>query len=863
MRYSGWTISLTTLALALALAAAPAAAETQTGNYALPSMSLGDALREVARQNGIDLLVDDRLVAGRKAPPLSGSYSVESAIAALLQGSGLTSRQVDGTWVIRASDRPLGPGAAEALAGNEDVIIVTGTNVRGAQPTSPVITITRADIERAQPGSAEELMRKLPQNVASGVNQENFGTTGAGADITDHGAGVNLRGLGQRATLTLLNGRRLAPSGVGNFVDISLIPITAVERVEIVTDGASAIYGSDAVGGVVNFIMRRDFSGLETLVQSGTTTQGGGDQLLVGATGGGHWAGGHALVSLEHRRDQAVRAGQRDFTVNLPDDWSLLPRERRNSLMGVVAQDLTPTLSIEANALYADRRTSRSFFIGGPVVPVDARARATTIGGTAALKWSPIADWSIEASAGWFRSRNKEQQDQPQGQGLVNRFDAESRILEFGLKADGTLVDLPGGPLKLAAGANYRREAYASEFETQVNPANPQSGSQRVSSLFGELYVPLVGADNRIPLIERLVVTAAARLDHYSSLKTSVDPKFGLLWSPHPGLNFRTSYSTSFRAPLLSEQLGYYNAFLFPSALLYVDPSEAIPGVGAALIGANPNVGPEKSKSWTAGFDWKPPAIPGLSMSASYYAIRFTNRIALPTQQIVIVGDPALAPVVTINPGVDLATSLLDGAGNVLDFSGPGFTNGNATPADIVVIVDARISNTAETRTNGLDLGLRYDWTLGVNRFQVDLNANKVFRFNDRLTASSPLIKTLNTPFQPIDLRLRAGLAWSRGPWAANSAVNYTDHYRDNRAGRDDRVKSFTTVDAGLSYDFGEAQERALNGLRLALNVQNLFDQKPPNLGLEPGQSRGIGFDPVNATGRGRFISVQLRKRWQ
>ena len=132
-----------------------------------------------------------------------------------------------------------------------------------------------------------------------------------------------------------------------------------------------------------------------------------------------------------------------------------------------------------------------------------------------------------------------------------------------------------------------------------------------------------------------------------------------------------------------------------------------------------------------------------------------------------------------------------------------------------------------------------------------------------RLTASSPLIKTLNTPFQPIDLRLRAGLAWSRGPWAANSAVNYTDHYRDNRAGRDDRVKSFTTVDAGLSYDFGEAQERALNGLRLALNVQNLFDQKPPNLGLEPGQSRGIGFDPVNATGRGRFISVQLRKRWQ
>ncbi|QNM83348.1 TonB-dependent receptor [Sphingomonas sabuli] len=860
MRYPSWSTSLTSLALALA--AAPAAAAAQPGNYALPSMSLGAALREVARQNGIDLLVDDRLVAGRRAPPLSGAYSVESAIAALLQGSGLTSRQVDGTWVISASEQPEGPGDAGALADNEDVIVVTGTNVRGAQPTSPVITISRADIDRAQPGSAEELMRKLPQNVASGVAQENFGTTGAGADITDHGAGVNLRGLGQRATLTLLNGRRLAPSGSGSFVDISLIPITAVQRVEIVTDGASAIYGSDAVGGVVNFILRRDFDGLETVAQAGTTTQGGGDQLLLGATGGRRWTGGHGLLSYEYRRDRLVRADQRDFTLNLPDEWSLFPDERRHSLFGAVGQEISPTLSIDANFLYTDRRTARSFFIAGPVVPVDARARARTIGGTAALRWTPIGDWTVEASAGWYRARTDEQQNQPQGQGLFNRFDTENRILELGLKADGTIVDLPGGPLKLALGAAHRREAYASEFETQVNPVNPQSGKRRVSSLYGEIYTPLVGEANRLPLVEKLIVTAAARLEHYSNLKTSVDPKLGLLWSPGHGLDLRASYSTSFRAPLLSEQLGFYNAFLFPSSLLYIDPSEAIPGVGAALVGANPDVGPEKSRSWTAGFDWKPPSVPGLSLTASYYAIRFTNRIALPTEQIVIVGDPALAPAVTLNPDVGYVTAILDGAGNVLDFSGPGFTNGNATPADVVVIVDARVSNTAETRTNGLDLGLRYDWTLGRHQLRFDLNANKVFRFDDRLTTTSPAIKTVNTPFHPIDLRFRAGLGWSLGPWAANAALNYTDGYRDNRAGRDDKVDSFTTVDAGLVYDFGTGRTAPLDRLRIAFNVQNLFDQDPPSLGLEPGQTRGIGFDPVNATGRGRFVSLQLRKSW-
>lgn len=864
MFHRSWKTPL--MSVALGLAAMPAhAAQSTPSQYALPAMPLGQALKEVARLSGRNLLVDDRLVAGRTAPALSGSYTPEDAVAALLAGSGLQSRAVEGTLIITASPTSL---AAPVLAVPEDqdgegeVIIVTGTNVRGAQPTSPVIAITRKEIERSAPGSVEELMRKLPQNLASGVAQENFGTTGTGADITDHGAGVNLRGLGQRATLTLLNGRRLAPSGSGSFVDISLIPITAVDRVEIVTDGASAIYGSDAVGGVVNFILREGFAGLEALAQAGTTTEGGGEQLLIGTTGGQRWDGGHALLSYEYRRDREIFADERSFTVDLPDEWSLLPRERRHSLFGLVEQDLTDTLKLEANALFSERVTTRSFFIAGPVVPVEAWARARTVGGTTALQWAPGGSWRVEASAGWYRSRTREEQNQPEGQGLFNRFDTENRILDFGLKADGTLFELRGGPLKLALGGQHRYEHYASEFETQVNPANPEAGSRRVSSLFGELFIPLIGAPNRRPLFEKLIVTAAARLDHYSKLGTSVDPKIGLLWSPVKGLDLRGSYSTSYRAPLLSETLGYYNAYLFPAALLYINPGEAPPGVGAALIGANPNVRPERSKSWTLGLDWKPPEVPGLTLNATYYRIRFSNRIALPTEQIVVVGDPALAPIVTIAPDIADVTSLLGGAGQVLDFSGPGFTNGNATPADVVVVVDTRISNTAETRTSGLDVGLGYDWHLGGHAFGFNLNASKVFKFDDRLTSASPLISTLDTPFHPVDWRARAGLHWTFGPIAANLALNYTDSYRDNRAGRDDKVGSFTTVDAGFAYDFGQAPSAVLDRLKLALNVQNLFDEDPPFLAPEPGFTRGIGFDPVNATSRGRFVSLQLRKAW-
>jgi outer membrane receptor protein involved in Fe transport len=837
-------------------------AQTSQLMFALPAMPLGEALRAVARQGGRSVVVDDRLVAGRMAPPLSGQLTPEQAIDRLLAGTGLASRNVEGTLVISGPPSATASGSAQATAQTDETIVVTGTHVRGALPTSPVLSITRSDIERQAPASVEELFRKLPQNVASGVGQENFGTTGTGADITDHGAGLNLRGLGQRATLTLVNGRRIAPAGTGSFVDVSLIPISAVDRVEIVTDGASAIYGSDAVGGVVNLILKQDFSGLETIAQGGTTTRGGGEQLLLGGTAGDHWNSGHALLAYEFRADQPIRAGDRRFTINLPDDWMLLPGERRHSIYGTIEQQLAPKLTFELSGLFASRETQRSFFIAGPVVPVDARAHARTYGGTAALRWAPVGDWQIEGSAGWYRDKTSEEENQPAGQGLVNRFNTDNSIADFTFKANGSLIHLPGGAAKLALGGEYRHEHFSSFFETLVNLPNPQEGSRNVSSLYGEIYGPLVGSGNRLPGVERLAISAAGRLDHYQGIGTSTDPKLGILWSPAAGLNLRSSWSTSFRAPLLSETLGYYNAFLFPAALLFVDPSQGIPGVGGVLIGSNPKVKPERSRSLTIGADWAPPKLPGLKLNATYYAIRFSNRIGFPSDQIVVVGDPALAPIVTLNPDVSEVTSLLNEAGQVLDFSGPGFTNGNATPADVVLLVDVRSSNTAETRTSGLDLTAAYDWNIGAHAFHADLNVNRVFHFTDRLTATSPAIDTLNTPFHPVGFRARAGLAWTYAHVSADVALNYTEHYHDNRANRDERVASFTTVDAGLAYDFGKTGS-ITDRLRLALAIQNLFDQRPPRLANEPGFTRGIGYDPVNANGRGRVVSVQLRKAWR
>lgn len=842
-------------ALACSTGAHAQAANAQT--YELPTQDLAAALREVAARSGRNLVVSSELVAGLRSPRLSGVYTPEAAVRALLADSSLTVRLVDGAFVITGT-----PAQAEGKSESEaGTIVVTGTNIRGAPPTSPVILVGREEIEASGSTSVEQLMRKVPQNSGSGVNQETFLVVGAGADSTEHGAGLNLRGLGQRATLVLVNGRRIAPSGAGSFVDVSLIPLSAIERVEILTDGASAIYGSDAVGGVVNFIMRDDFEGIETRLQAGTATEGDGDQLIAGVTGGTGWGGGRAMLSYEYRRDDGIKAGDRPFTINLPPETTILPRERRHSLFGLVNQEVAPDLELDVTGSFARRDTSRTYFISGIPLPVGAVAEAETSSITGTLSYRLGSDWLVRASTGWSRSVTEQMQSQPGGEELINRFDSRGEIFDYGLQADGSLFSLPAGDVKLALGAQGRRESHVDIFETGTTPLREKRAKRDVHSLFGEMLIPVFSAANRLPGLEQLTLTGALRYEHYDRFGGSWDPKVGVLWSPLDGLTFRASYGTSFRAPLLSETTGLYNIFYFPPALLTV--AGPVPdGVVLATAGTDPDIGPEQSRSWTAGFDFKPPFAPGLELSANYYSIRFSERIALPAPTIAVIGNPAFEPIITRMPSLDLVNSLIEGAGTVFDISGPNFTPGGAQPGDVTVVVDNRFGNTAVTKTSGIDFLLSYAFEVGRNRFVADLNANYILTFEDRLTRSAPAISALNRPFRPVDLQARGGLSWTRDQWGANLFINFVDDYVDDRRPVTRRVDSFTTFDLGLSYAFGREQEDRPPPFRVAFHVENLFDADPPLLLPDPLVSSGLGYDPVNASGRGRTVSLQLRAAW-
>ena len=177
-----------------------------------------------------------------------------------------------------------------------------------------LIVLDRDDIRASGELTLARLLRQLPQNA--NPTNETYGSLLNTAGNKTGAATVNLRGLGSESTLILVDGRRVGYSGIlGGVTDISTIPLSMVERVEILLDGASAVYGSDAVGGVVNIITRQDYSGVELDINYSRPHKSGYDERKVSLATGLAWSGGRARFGFEHFRDSGLDASQRDSAV--------------------------------------------------------------------------------------------------------------------------------------------------------------------------------------------------------------------------------------------------------------------------------------------------------------------------------------------------------------------------------------------------------------------------------------------------------------------------------------------------------------------------------------------------------------------
>jgi iron complex outermembrane receptor protein len=212
--------------------------------------------------------------------------------------------------------------AADAAAQAVDTtpvqrVEITGSSIKriDAETALPVQIVTRREIERSGVTSVEQLLQSITAAASMG------GTIGAtGAGMSTYGlSSVSLRGLGEERTLVLVNGRRLAPfaSGGGATVNVNAIPLAAIERVEVLKDGASSIYGSDAVAGVVNFILTKNFQGIELSAKAGAPTRSGGGESAGAAIVAGfgdlardRWS---ATFSASFEKDGALASKDRSF----------------------------------------------------------------------------------------------------------------------------------------------------------------------------------------------------------------------------------------------------------------------------------------------------------------------------------------------------------------------------------------------------------------------------------------------------------------------------------------------------------------------------------------------------------------------
>lgn len=236
---------------------------------------------------------------------------------------------------------------AQSPSEDDSGIVVTGSRIRGAAIASDVVTLDQQAIVEAGQIDLGEAIRSLPQNFGGGQNPG----VGSGAGLINNNinstSGANLRGIGPDATLTLLNGHRLPYDSAFGSVDISAIPLAALDRIEVVPDGASALYGSDAVAGVVNVILRRDFEGVATSAQLGISTDGGYFRQQADIVGGTVWDNGGFLLAYDFARNTNIEARQRSYTNTLLPEATLYPSQRRHAVTFTAYQKLGTDLTFK------------------------------------------------------------------------------------------------------------------------------------------------------------------------------------------------------------------------------------------------------------------------------------------------------------------------------------------------------------------------------------------------------------------------------------------------------------------------------------------------------------------------------------
>lgn len=916
---------------------------------------------------------------GREGAELNCIAVAARCMVAALAIAGATS-------VLAQSTPDAGAEAAEPAKDSGDkasdksqlqTVVVTGTSLRGIAPVGTnVVTFNKAAVQETGVTSTSDVLARIPQ-ITSNFNKVSIPSGINKGDVTSR---PNIRGLGQsggNTTLVLVDGHRIVNAGIIlTAPDADVVPPGVLERIEVVPDGGSSIYGSDAVGGVINLITRKRFDGVELSGRYGFAKDY--YQADVNATVGKSWEEGSAYVSYVHAQRDALFGRDRSYvhtadqsatcapgtiyvnrglanqqTYRLPDrtpgtvaqcdpalNASLVPDEKRDSVFAGLSHDLSEHTTFDLRTFYTRRETNayadqlsstgtidatNPFFspVGNetkhdvsfsyaPVFGPSAKNKVTVSewGITPSVTVELNSNWQLRALVNYGKSDTtfaapvlnaSAQVAALAGPGLttanaINPYDvsksgaaalaALQTLQDYGqsnqdmanarLVMDGTVYRLPGGPVKLALGAEYLRESYTIASSglastTDMSSLYRAKAKRDVSSAFGELAVPIVGAENRFDGMESLTLSASARYDKYSDFGSTVNPKIGATWKPVSGLSLRANVGKSFNAPSLADMsaaesaasawpLSLLGGSVGNGASLYnpaVPPSPFKLDPAILVAGGNPDLKPQKANTYSIGFDFKPAQVPGLSISATYWNIDFKNQIAQAYGQDLY--TPGLARFVITHPTLAQAQKIV----GKTPMQGLVFNGAGIVPVSSIeelfsksviapyLLYDARRNNLGGVETSGVDFSTSYVQPTSFGLFNASLAGSYTLKRKIRTDDLATPVDAIHKDVSRASVVLGTGLRVNQ--FTVQASLYYSSGFDlTNPAGTQTRVGSFRTIDLFFGYDVRGSG--LLKDLQATLSINNVLDTAPPFL------NRGAGY--TNGSTVGRMAQIGLNKKF-
>jgi iron complex outermembrane receptor protein len=478
----------------------------------------------------------------------------------------------------------------------------------------------------------------------------------------------------------------------------------------------------------------------------------------------------------------------------------------------------------------------------------------------------------------------------PAALAAVNGFETygntDQSLFDSSIIVDGDVYSLPGGEVKLALGAEYQDQGYNVQAGTVVigaqdsgspgvtidgvqvyGPTDPLQTvhlSRDVKSAFGEVVVPVFGDGNAVTAIQELSLSASVRYDDYSDFGSVSNPKYGITWRPLDWVALRGAMGDSFVAPSLADSsettvdsATFASAgFLFPPQSL-ID-SGAYPPVQAGqqailLQGTAPDIAPQTAETRSIGFDIDPPIVPGLRLSMTWWDIEYSGLISLPSFFSPIPSFVTFASFKTVNPTQGEIDEALAGVDNVVGTCEP-------QPDCVYIITDGRKNNTGQFKTDGLDLATYYVRDTSFGTIDFNLNATYVLNREQNAAEGATYTNVLQTDYSRF--KSSASVGTNIGQLRAEATLYYTEGY--DLGGPvgvppQDDVSSYTTVNLFFSYDV--QGEGILSDLEVSMNINNAFDEDPPQYrDTNTVSLTNNGY--ANGRTLGRLLQFGIRKRF-